>query len=206
MKTVLFGLTMFAITLFSASSHADLVEADFLHEGDGLITVDNVTGLEWLDVTYTSVNRDMPNYIPNTIERVKLLTQDPLSILYGWRHATVPEVQALFESAGLVITDDRLFQHGEMATPEATRAFLALLGATYSSREGDYQRLFAFTGSQCKEYPIRSRCQRGSSAEKYSIPSVGINSIERTYAELAHDALKDNAYKANYGHFLVRER
>jgi len=54
-KTLL-GAFLLVLTTNAHSSIIDLHERDYLIDGDGLITYDSSTGLEWLDLTYTQGN------------------------------------------------------------------------------------------------------------------------------------------------------
>jgi len=77
----------------AASANADFMEMD-LSPGDGLVTLDNDTGLEWLDLTATqgiSFNAALASgYVVND----------------GFRHATIAEVEALLVNAGFITTDN----------------------------------------------------------------------------------------------------
>lgn len=50
LKTLAMALGLMVAT----GAQAELVELDYLNEGDGLITVDTVSGLDWLDLKFTS--------------------------------------------------------------------------------------------------------------------------------------------------------
>ncbi len=110
----------------SAPASATLLQADLLTPGDGLITHDPNTGLQWLDVTAT----------------LDLSWDDVRSDVGGWfgrgfRHATFAEVCNLFISEG--------FQGQECLTaPDATDA--ATLG-----RVQNLQSLLGVTGGGAPE-------------------------------------------------------
>jgi acetyltransferase-like isoleucine patch superfamily enzyme len=69
-----------------------LESRDWNSIGDGLITRDTDTGLDWLDVSYTD-NRSY-NDVFSAINT-------PGNELYGWRYATLEEVEALWINAGI---------------------------------------------------------------------------------------------------------
>lgn len=70
---------------------ADLISEDLATEGDGLLTVDTDTGLEWLDLTETE---DM------TLADI-LAALAPGGMLEGFRFALASEVYTLLRNAGL---------------------------------------------------------------------------------------------------------
>lgn len=87
------GLLFFLLTS-AGIANASLISADYASGGDGLLTVDTATGLEWLDLTATnlqSVNSILGGYggyIQN-----------------GFRYATDAEVLALLTQAGITHFD-----------------------------------------------------------------------------------------------------
>ena len=84
-------LSTLSISAHAVSAQGALVVEDLLVPGDGLITLDTRTGLQWLDVTATqglSYNQAEASVYATT---------------YGFRHATYAEVRALKESEGLVL-------------------------------------------------------------------------------------------------------
>ena len=88
MKTVLTGILFLGL---ASSANALLIEADYINSGDGLITVDTVTGLEWLDLTET----DGMSF--NMVEAELLVGGS----LFGYRYATLGEVYQLWDNAGI---------------------------------------------------------------------------------------------------------
>lgn len=85
MRTILALLSL----AIASPATALLIERDLLAPGDGLVTRDTDTGLEWLDATLT----------------LDLSTNQVLAgaggwIGAGWRYATLGETCALFENAG----------------------------------------------------------------------------------------------------------
>ena len=82
--------------MLSGNAIAALEEADLLSPGDGLLTQDTETGLEWLDITMTlnlSHTEIMAGYAD-------------LVTAHRFRYATRAEVHTLFENANIPdITD-----------------------------------------------------------------------------------------------------
>jgi len=85
-KSHLLGAVCACLAVFSFSANAALLSVDLNTSGDGLITRDDSTGLDWLDLTET--NNTSRNYV---------LTQLGSGGLFdGWRYATSAEVVALW--------------------------------------------------------------------------------------------------------------
>jgi len=77
--------------LASAGANATLVSTDLALPGDGLLTYDSATGLQWLDLTATlgkSVNEVLGGY-GGYIDT-------------GFRYATTAEVEQLYLDAGAI--------------------------------------------------------------------------------------------------------
>ena len=89
-KLVLGALgTCFAVTCFNAN--AAVVSTDWQTPGDNLITLDDVSGLQWLDLTETYGL--MFDYVSGQF--------DVGSEFEGFRYATDAEVQALWSNFGI---------------------------------------------------------------------------------------------------------
>ena len=54
MKSVLFGALIGACSLFSASSFAEIIQADLYEDNDARLVYDSETNLQWLDLTETA--------------------------------------------------------------------------------------------------------------------------------------------------------
>jgi len=63
--------SMSVLVLLSATSNAQLISTDFKSTGDGLITFDTDTQLEWLDLSFTSMERTSDTYIDNSYAAVR---------------------------------------------------------------------------------------------------------------------------------------
>jgi len=103
----------------AAVASADLVEADLLAAGDGLVTRDTETGLDWLDFSRTAG-----------------LSFDEVAVegaggWYGggWIHATTDQIRALMESASAMALPTAT-RSGSAENVEGAQALMALLGAT----------------------------------------------------------------------------
>ena len=76
-----------SILLFVSYANADLMERDLFSSGDGLVTYDPSTGLEWLDLTETFG------------QRVSVVQQNIGLASLGFEIMSVSDVYTLFQSA-----------------------------------------------------------------------------------------------------------
>lgn len=116
------GAVLIAAAMFAASSQANaaITQADWKVAGDGAITRDTSSNLEWLDVS-VSINQSF-NYVS---------TQFGAGGLYsGFRYATGDEVATLFTNAGLNFTYSS-------SSSDATKvnSLISLVGATSNTNE-----------------------------------------------------------------------
>jgi hypothetical protein len=79
--------------ILSAPAGATLITVDLVSPGDGLITLDTETGLEWLDLT-ESVNRSFDDVSGQF---------GPGEDFEGWRHATGSEVCRLVSTYAVAV-------------------------------------------------------------------------------------------------------
>ena len=105
--------------LVAPAAHAALVEIDLNTPGDGLVTRDTDTRLDWLDLTestdlsYDQVEADVGGFISD-----------------GWRHATGAEVCGLFAAVG---AEPSPCPGGPVFVPCCAVGFLiSLLGSTFN--------------------------------------------------------------------------
>jgi len=83
-------IIIWLITVLPLYVNAAIISADWLAEGDNLITRDSNSGLEWLDLTVTS------NLSRNYVNSQRVIGGD----YYGWRYATSDEVAGFFDAFG----------------------------------------------------------------------------------------------------------
>ena len=89
MKSTLPAIAAMVLLGWSELASATLIQADLNTTGDGLLTIDTATGLEWLDVVATlGLSFNQAN-------------ASNFATVQGFRHATALEVLTLFEAAGL---------------------------------------------------------------------------------------------------------
>ena len=98
------------LTIVSFNVNASIISVDRLSAGDNQITQDDVSGLEWLDLTVTT---------NLTYLEVGNLIYEPGGELEGWRKATRQEISGFFDAfggdsayyeAGLSTQNNGLFQ------------------------------------------------------------------------------------------------
>jgi hypothetical protein len=111
------GLLLVWLFLCSTPSvaQAALISVDYAASGDGLITRDTATGLDWLDLTETA------GLSYSGVLSTSFVTMD------GFRYATETEVGQLFTNAGGSPTATVVFTSGNF---EPARLLLNLMGCT----------------------------------------------------------------------------
>lgn len=118
-----------AACLYAGQGNAALVSADWsAGSGDGWLTRDTISGLDWLDVTLT---------VNQTFDQVRT----GMWYSQGFRHATASELNTLFNHAG---TPDDNFDTA-YTYPDETRILAQLLGLTITSP--DRESAYGFTGT-----------------------------------------------------------
>lgn len=118
---------LIAVSLFSATANAELVERDWNNEGDGLITLDTVSGKKWLDLTVTD---------GMSINSVSELLS---STYVGWGLATQSDIDELMEG---------YFERS--LNPKTTGP----AGQTNTTLRTGWQNLFGTTGDSGKSYGL----------------------------------------------------
>ncbi len=105
LRTLLILTGCFALT---GSTVAGVISRDWVTVGDGLLTYDTLSGLEWLDPPVTS--QLGPNVYENTYAAIR-----PGGALEGFRIATREEFRGLAASAGVNITTSDYATNSEPA-------------------------------------------------------------------------------------------
>jgi hypothetical protein len=156
-------LAVVVVALGSVSANADLFELDFNSSGDGLVTLDTDTGLEWLDLTET-----------DGYQQLEIANGAGGFLSSGWQIADVYQVCNLFSYAGGIDIDaclsstaatlgDVTEAYYQFASGPETASLISLLGPNdgkssydwlvgtfFSSNPNDAGRacIFANTSSQ----------------------------------------------------------
>jgi hypothetical protein len=180
------GLAL-AVALLALPVQAEILEIDLLAPGDGLVTRDTETGLDWLDLGGVTTN----------------LSYDAIQagaggwLAAGWRYATEAEVCQLFVAhAGVPSCDSEINQ---FMPAGAAGELVALLGNTGATIAGDQVTVFVFgiydDGSGAPHGHARI-----SLTGLFSIPGFIFQLVTLTTPDL----IPSNANAANHGSFLVR--
>jgi len=192
-KSHLLGaLCVCAISIgMTAATEASLTEVDWKTAGDGLITQDSESGLEWLDMSQT-VARSYTDISSNF---------DEGGDFEGWRYATTVEVAGLIDAAG----GDGLYfnwpiNNNEIQDISVVSLLGSLLGYT-DERFDPY--IYAMTSDTYKDC---SGVYESDPDKKwlhliqpnYPAPGDGYISLNSTYSYIWWDSI-------NVGSFLVRE-
>jgi len=110
------SLATLSLALAAFSAHATVVSQDYATAGDGLLTFDSATGLQWLDWSATA----------------GLSAEQVLAGAGGWiqdfRFASADEVRTLFTDAGLA--DQPFYVAGAQ---DAAKSFTALVNTNGSN-------------------------------------------------------------------------
>ncbi len=194
-------ILVLALSMMSASALAEFKTIDFLNVGDGLITYDRVSGLYWLDLTYTSTgpNKDAQN----SYLAIQQKTQTAGHPLFGFRHATLHEVKDFYTNAGLSIRDNKKYE-----TPAfSARSYHDLTGVTYDNGI-NLKHQYGYTATVCSEvrsFNFKECPNLATYDDKNLIAAVLVNNdLESSYTTLAHKSRDVSKTTEPYtGHYLV---
>ncbi|MFP5406239.1 MAG: PEP-CTERM sorting domain-containing protein [Gammaproteobacteria bacterium] len=120
-------LVAFGLALATGVSNAALLSVDWQKSGDGLLTRDTATHLEWLDLEQT-FNQTVATVLPLTA---------PGQIYHGFRLASVGEVHGLMTDGGVPFNPPGTIVSFEQADFDTAYALTALLGETLRREFGD---------------------------------------------------------------------
>lgn len=175
-----------------ACVHAELLSVDLVEgSGDGQLTRDTVTNLDWLDVPLTA---------NQTFDQVRT------GVFYeqGFRHATKEELGTLFINAG--IPDDGF--DISVTHPTEALALMTLLGVTISS--SDRSSVYGFVGNDyfgnvinATDHPIGTQFSALlGKVDFLDLRAAGMGLIGEAHFTGGHP-FSDEA-DPSYGSFLVR--
>ncbi len=119
-RTCCFCATCAAAVMSSSATGQPLTESDWQSVGDGLLTNDTLTGLQWLDWSVT----DFRSYDDVSSEL------GPGGEFEGFRYATYDEVFELYQHAGVVNIGDPIVV--DPANVPGNTVLRDLLGQTFS--------------------------------------------------------------------------
>lgn len=115
------------MALATGAANASLLSVDWLRSGDGLVTRDTATKLDWLDLTET-YNQTVAQVLPLT---------GPGQRYQGFRPVGAGEVNTLMNNASLPITGAQTIVSDKPAYLAGADALTALLGETLQREFGD---------------------------------------------------------------------
>jgi hypothetical protein len=175
--------TMLALCL-TQSAHATLIEVDLVSgAGDGYITRDTRTDLEWLDLTRT-LRRSMNDILGGFGGWLAL----------GFRYADGKELRDLLLSAGITEGSDN-----SAAGIHNAQAFLTMFGASYHNNDPSPGNPFgqqSTWGIYADPFPVRSDVPSVTYAAFSASDNMGSASLTNQIYPDASDSL--------IGSFLVR--
>jgi hypothetical protein len=109
---------------FMSTAQAILMKEDLSAPGDGLLTYDSSTGLEWLNVTLTL------NYSYNDV----MAGSGGYTTILGFRYATANDLIQLFNDVGISPSNGSYDPFGFQQVNTLMYQFLGLTSANYNSR------------------------------------------------------------------------
>jgi len=178
MKNAHFPCLLFTcLALFSLNASAALVSLDWQTPGDGMITRDTATSLDWLDLTAT-----------NNMSRDYVITQLGSGGQFaGMRYATTGEVLNLWSTLGIDLFGGTYYFGQDPLVAQATQLLgnvycdydcsvypygvTGLTADLYSGYTDLYQRLGAMVSNQTASEPARTWYENGTVTANYSTTS-----------------------------------
>jgi len=115
-KSVLITLSLVVMTSANAGLISNLSERDWLSVGDGLITYDRSTGLEWLDLSLTNGN--------------SILDTEADSLYRDFRWATSAEIEMVFD---YVLDGTGYRTSADLNVVNSANTFQSLFGINHNS-------------------------------------------------------------------------
>ena len=184
-------------SLLSTQANSALISTDWKASGDGLLTVDTKTGLEWLDATQTT-----------SMSFLDISDQFVLGeYFYGFRYATTEEVDGLVASAGGVGNYHNYpftYPKDHVQDIVVTNLLIDLLGYTHANTtESSYiygitSDIYSAYSSEIGRYPDPNRRWLHLIQSGYPSSDVGYVSLNASGLYITHDPF-------NSGSFLVRD-
>ncbi|MEG3764938.1 hypothetical protein [Alteromonas sp. 14N.309.X.WAT.G.H12] len=180
----------------SLSVHAEYTSTDWVSEGDGLITVDSSTGLEWLDLSET---------IGMSISDVQEELEEG-GLFYGWRLPTYEEVYALTTGIYGQLTDviygESYYEKDSVIRDETEQevfeTWFSLFGEIRNEDLGNAGHVFSSLGFHLDEDGNVVR-----SGLLYQTTNVAYDTLELS---IGHDiGFTEDSSSSNQGVFLVSD-
>lgn len=196
MKTItaLSGM-IFLLFAFASPCNATLSSADLNTAGDGLLTFDDRTGLEWLDAPL-SLNRSYNDL-------VGLDGSDEFSIggdFEGFRLASTDEVRSLFvDTLGIPLTDFAQWRPGSY---DKVITLQSLMGVTSG---GDLAEIRSITSDVFSNNGVDSHWQSFARICQNNTNPVCQNDINTANVNVNGTSISDTRSSSTTGSWLVRQ-
>lgn len=179
----MYKLTAALLTLsFSISANAALLVRDWQYVGDGSITYDSTTGLDWLDLPITS--NLTYNYVSAQLSESGAYS--------GWQYATLGETHTFLGHLGLPIT--RLILYPGLSTDVYRTMIQDAASYVGNVFPDDPELLYGFEGI------VGTKLENGK-YEKLAVRSSTKGAVVM-YTNNGHQV--DADFSSWSGHFLVR--
>lgn len=120
------SIVLALLSVLSIGANAEFIETDYLNYGDGLSTLHEETGVEWLDFTETMGHSY--NSLSSSLD----------TDFVGWRFPTESEVLTMYASFFPNITMTNYGGYSSGFTAQEYAQFLGFFGATDTSRNRTY--------------------------------------------------------------------
>lgn len=178
----------FVLSILTSMASAELLERDWLTPGDGLLTLDTRTNLEWLDVPVSLLIQ----YGSTTLEAVPIALQELSAggMFEDFTHAKRTDVEGLIDSAKVDLSSGSTAK----ATSMQLAALIDLLGAT----RGD--RLLIGALDELDDDPNPSRTAYIAA----NMSTISVGSPPENKANVSYSTGNDFYVPENAGLFLYR--
>jgi hypothetical protein len=196
MKTITTVTGMiFLLFAFSSPCNATLISADLNITGDGLLTFDDRTGLEWMDAPL-SLNRSYNDL-------VGLDGSDEFAIggdFEGFRLASTDEVMSLFvDTLGILLTD---FAQWAPSSYDKVLSLQSFMGVTSG---GDLAEIRSITSDVFSDNGIDYHWQSFARICQNNTNAVCQNDINTANANVDGTFISDVRSSSTTGSWLVRQ-
>lgn len=185
MRTTLVAILITACMHGLEQTQAGIITLDYKTPGDGLITRDEESGLEWLDITETRAS-----YNDLTAGMV------PGGAFQGWRHASISEFESLMIKFGYITLSD-ISDNGAAALK--TFSFLGSVNGNISHIAFGPPNVLDYWGNQAQRHVRLSyngpAPSRPLAMSTYNMVSVGYD-ISRSESVLGHALVRSSGYSS----------
>ena len=187
---------IFLLFVYASPSNAILISADLNTSGDGLLTFDDRTSLEWLDAPL-SLSRSYNDLIGLDGSNEFALGGD----FEGFRLASTDEVKSLFvDTLGILLTN---FAHWSSDSYDKVLSLQSLMGVTSG---GDLAEIRSITSdSFISDIGLDSHWQSFARICQNNTNAQCFNDINTANANTNGTSISDTRSSSTTGAWLVRE-